>query len=802
MKIALSWLKDYVDINIGVNELVEKLFSCGFEVEEVIDLSKEINKVVVGQVTNMQKQEGTDHLQLCTLNCGKFGENIEITTGAPNVFVGAKVPVALDGAILPGGFEIKARKMKGIMSNGMLCSGEELGINDDHYDGAQTHGLLILNENEEIGANICDIVGLNDYILDISVTANRPDCQSVLGIAREVSALLNTPLKMPELNYTEQNEENSDISVEVLDEDLCPRYLAHYVKNIRIAPSPQWLRRRLALMGLRSINNIVDITNYVLLEMGQPMHAFDLNTIKGKSIIVRRAKQGETIETLDEKTFELTPENLIICDEEKPVAIAGVMGGLNTGINDNSTHLLFECASFARQSVRKTSRALGQISDSSLRYEKGVDEFTTEHGIKRALHLIEKLNCGDITNIGFDVGTNKNKSNKIINTNTAQINSVLGIEVKEEIICDILNRLDFGVEKQGDNLIISVPRYREDVQDFPDIAEEVIRMYGYNHIIPTFLQSSKVTVGGLNAAQKCEEKLKQIMCAQGYFEAITLAFCSKADLNRLNFDENSREQKAIRLQNPITEHLSLMRTSLVPAMLKVIEDNLKKGNVAGRLFELSNIYLPKSLPLTEKPYENKTLCIGAFGDDEDFFTLKGTVHALAEAYRVNFTYERANESYLHTGISANILLNGEIIGVFGKLSNEITQNLELPKDQKQGRDIFIAHIDYDKFTSFVPSGIKYKPLSRFAPIKRDLALICKQSTICADIENTIYKASELVEDVKLFDIYKGENIGKENMSMAFTITLSSQEEINTKLADKTFQKILGDLKHKMGIELR
>ncbi len=802
MKIALSWLKEYVDINISPEELVEKLFSCGFEVEELIDLSKDIDKVVVGQIKSMEKQEGTDHLQLCVIDCGKYGSDIEITTGAPNVFVGAKVPAALDGATLPGGFKIKARKMKGIMSNGMLCSGEELGINDDYYEGAEVNGLLILGDDANVGEDICNIVGLNDYILDISITANRPDCQCVLGIAREVAAVLNTKLKIPPISYNAKHEENSTISVSVQDGDLCPRYLAHYVKNIRIAPSPRWLKRRLAVSGLRSINNIVDITNHTLLEIGQPMHAFDLDTIEGKSIIVRRAKEGEKITTLDEKEFELSPQNLIICDANKPVAIAGVMGGLDSGMTDKSKELLFECATFARESVRKTSRALGQSSDSSLRYEKGVDEFTTEFALKRALNLIEELNCGDITDVSFDCSAGASTQRRIIKASTAQINSVLGITVPDDVICDILTRLDFTVEKQGDMLEISVPRYREDVADFPDLAEEVIRMYGYEHIVPTFLASSKVTVGGLTKAQKDEIKLKRFMCSQGYFEAVTLAFCSMADLNRMNFADDSIEKKAIRLQNPITEHLSLMRTTIVPSMLKVIEENLKKGNVAGRLFEFGNIYLPKALPLAEKPNEKQTLCLGAFGDEEDFFTVKGTIEALAEAFRVKFTYERANASYLHSGISANILLNGEKIGVFGKLSNEITASLELPKDQKQGRDIFLAQIDYDEFIKNVPAEIKYVPLSKFAPVKRDLALICDENTECASITDAICKASPLVKEVKLFDIYKGENIGAGKMSMAFNITLSADEEISSKVADKAVQKILGDLKHKLNIELR
>ena len=368
MKLPYSWLKQYVDIDITPEELEKRLFSCGFEVEERIELSAGISRVVVGQITHMEKQEGTDHLHVCTVDCGdEYGRDLVISTGAPNIFEGAKVPVALDGATLPGGITIKKRKMRGVESNGMMCSGQELGLTEDLYPGAEVYGLLILPEDTPLGADICEVTGLNDTIFDVSITSNRPDCQSILGMAREVAALLGKPLKMPATDYTVTAEGDDSIRVQVDAPDLCPRYLAHYVRNIRPGTSPRWMRRNLALAGLRSISNVVDITNYVLLEIGQPMHAFDLDKVAGRHITVRRAAPGEKIVTLDEKEFTLTENNLVISDEEKPVALAGVMGGLNSGISDDSRQLLFECATFARDSVRKTSRALGQNSDSSAR---------------------------------------------------------------------------------------------------------------------------------------------------------------------------------------------------------------------------------------------------------------------------------------------------------------------------------------------------------------------------------------------------------------------------------------------------
>ena len=419
MKVPFSWLKELVDIDITAQELEDKLFSCGFEVEERIDLSAGIDKVVVGVITSIEKQEGT-HLSRCVVDCGGYGHDIRITTGAPNIFVGAHVPAALDGSTLPGGIHIKKRMMQGFESNGMLCSGEELGLNDDLYPGAGVYGLLILPEDTAPGADICPVVGLDDSIFDISITANRPDCQSILGIAREVAAVLGKPLHMPAMDYQAVCEPDAPISVTVEAPDLCPRYMAHYVRNIRMGESPRWMKRHLALCGLRSISNVVDITNHTLLEMGQPMHAFDLDKVAGRCIDVRRAHPGEKIVTLDEKEFTLTENNLVICDAEKPVALAGVMGGANSGMDDKTHSLLFECATFARDSVRKTSRALGQSSDSSARYEKGVDFSSPKLGLARALHLIQQLDCGDITTLAFDCTDGRSTGRKVIDTTPGQ----------------------------------------------------------------------------------------------------------------------------------------------------------------------------------------------------------------------------------------------------------------------------------------------------------------------------------------------------------------------------------------------
>ena len=802
MKVPFSWLKELVEIDVTPQQLEEKLFSCGFEVEELIDLSAGIDKVVVGVITSIEKQEGT-HLSKCLVDCGPYGNAIQISTGASNIFVGAHVPAALDGSTLPSGIKIKKRVMQGVESNGMLCSGEELGLNEDLYPGSEVYGLLILPEDTTPGEDICPVVGLNDWIFDISITANRPDCQSVLGIAREVAAVLGKPLKMPATDYTPVAEPDEPVSVQVLAPDLCPRYMAHYVRNIRMGQSPRWMKRHLALCGLRSISNVVDITNHTLLEIGQPMHAFDLNKVAGRSITVRRAHPGETITTLDEKQFTLTENNLVICDTDKPVALAGVMGGANSGMDDNTTSLLFEVATFARDSVRKTSRALGQSSDSSARYEKGVDRYSPELGLARALHLIQELDCGDITTLGFDCTDGRPMERRVIRTTPDKICGVLGIQVPAETMIDILTRLEFEVKVENGEWAVSVPLYREDVESFPDLAEEVIREYGYDHIVPTFLKTAAVTGGGLSETQERVLKTKRLLAGQGYFEASTLAFYSQAELDMLHIPAEDEARKAIRILNPISENLSIMRTLLAPSMLNVIVGNLKKGTAAGRLFEMAPVYLPKSLPLTEMPVERQTLCLGAFGPEEDFFTVKGTLEALAAAFGLHFRYERETVSWLHPGISAAVYCGDKRLGIFGKLANEINAELKIAKDEKESQNIYLAELDYEALMSCIQGELRYKPLSPFSPVKRDLALVCDEAITCGAIEETIRAASPLVAEVTLFDVYRGKNLGEGKKSMAFSLVLADPAaELTDEQTERAVKKILGNLKFKLGIEMR
>ncbi len=806
MKVPFSWLKQYVEIDVTAQELEKKLFDCGFEVEELIDLSADIDKVVVGVVTECVPQEGT-HLHICKVDCGEYGHDIQISTGAANVYQGMHTPAALDGSTLPGGIKIKAKPLMGIESNGMLCSGEELGLNEDLYPGSEVYGLLDLPKDTVPGTPIQQVVGLDDYIFDIAVTSNRPDCQSILGIAREVAATLGKPLKMPATDYTESSTTDPRLSITVEAPDLCPRYIGHYVHNITPGPSPRWMRRQLALCGLRSISNVVDITNYVMLEIGQPMHAFDMDTLESCQIIVRRAKDREEITTLDGKEFKLTPNNLVICDGSKPVALAGVMGGLNSEIKDSTTQLLFESAKFARDNIRKTARGLGQNTDASSHYEKGISEYTTELGMARALHLIQELGCGEVTATHFDCSAGAPREGKKFTATISGINAILGITVPTDVVLDILHRLQFEVtlEADGDTMQVVAPRWREDIEvGEPDLAEEVIREYGYDHIKPTFLKAAQVTTGGLTAEQKARAKAKRAMCAQGFYEAETLAFYADADLDMLHIAQDAPERNVIRILNPISSNLTIMRPLLAPSLLNVVVENLKKGNNDGRLFELSNIYIPKQQPITELPEERLHLGFAAWGDGEDFFTVKGAVEALGTAFGTELTVERATDvAWLHPGIAAYILCNGEPIGVFGKLANDVTSELKLPKDSRSNQNIYLGEIDWPKFHGLVPKALHYTPIPELAPVQRDLALVAPEETECGTLMAEMQRACKQLSKVELFDIYRGEKLGTGKKSMAFSLYFQPGDKAFTPdEIDRFVKKILGNLKFKLGIEIR
>ena len=805
MLAPLSWLKDYVDIDVTPKELEEKLFSCGFEVEELIEVGKDISGVVVGLVKECEPIPET-HLSLCQVDAGSHG-TFQICCGADNVCAGKKFPVALVGATvyatakdhvtIEGVMTIKKGKLRGYESQGMLCSGTELGLNEDLYPGAGYNGLLILPDDAEVGADVKPLLGMDDWIFDIAITANRPDCQSIYGIAREVAAVLNKPCKEPALDYTETAVKKEGFTVNVAAQDLCPRYIAHYVYDVKIAPSPAWMRRRLALVGIGSISNVVDITNYILKELGQPMHAFDDSFLKGNAINVRRADDGEKIITLDEKEFTLNNSNLVICDGERPVALAGIMGGLNSEILDTTTEVMFEAAKFMRDNIRKSSRALGQASDSSAMYAKGVYEYTTVMAMKRALHLIEELDCGKVSSTHVEVSTGNSVDPKEMKVSVRKVNGVLGIEVPDEEIIRILTNLNFAPVINGDELTLQIPAYREDMDSYPDVAEEVIRMYGYDHVIPTFMPTAEVTLGGLNLKQKSELKIKNALCAAGAYEGIHYSFFSPSDLDLLRLPEDAPQRHAIKLINPINIDLSLMRTTLVPEMLHAIARNQKKGTLEGRIFELGNIFIPKDLPLTEYPDERETLCVGVFGENESFYTLKGLAEVVAKTLGVTFTYEPATKTFLHPYQTAEVFCEGTKIGYLGKVSYEIADELDMRVQA------FVMELDVRILSQWYGKAQVFKPLPKFAEEKRDFAFVVDKGITCGQIENGIKEACKYVTDVQLFDVYEGIQLGPNKKSMAFSVVFTpAEEEFNSEMVEGFVKKILKNLERKLQITLR
>ena len=805
MLAPLSWLKDYVDIDVTPKELEEKLFSCGFEVEELIQVGKDISNVVVGLVEECEPIPDT-HLSLCRVNAGEHG-TFQICCGADNVCAGKKFPLALIGATvyatakdhvtIEGVMEIKQGKLRGYDSFGMLCSGTELGLNEDLYPGAGYNGLLVLPEDAPVGADVKPILGMDDWIFDIAITANRPDCQSIYGIAREVAAVLGKELKPLDLSYTESGKTKDGFTVTVDATDLCPRYIAHYVHDVEIKESPAWMRRRLALVGCSGISNVVDITNYIMKELGQPMHAFDYNYLEGNAIHVRRANNGEKITTLDEKEFELTDANLVICDGVKPVALAGIMGGLNSEILDTTTEVMFESAKFARDNIRKSSRALGQSSDASAMYSKGVYEYTTELAMRRALHLIEELGCGKVSSTHVEVSTGNSIEPKEMKVSVARVNGVLGIKVPDEDIVRILSNLNMNPVINGDELTLQIPAYREDMDSYPDVAEEVIRMYGYEHVVPTFMPTAQVTMGGLNLRQKSELKIKKALCGAGAYEGIHYSFFSPSDLDLLRFPQEAEERNAIKLMNPINVDLSLMRTTLAPQMIAAMARNQKRNVLTGRIFELGNIFIPKSLPLTEYPQEKPTISMGVFGEEESFFTLKGLVETVADALDVTFTYEAAQRTFLHPYQTAEVLCDGEVIGYLGKVSYEVANELDMRVAS------YVAELDLTKLSKYYGKSQKFEPLPRFAEEKRDFAFVMDKDITCAQVENGIKEACDYVTSVQLFDVYEGVQLGIGKKSMAFSVVFTPQEEeFTSEAVDGFVDSILNNLSKTYGISLR
>ena len=730
MKVSYKWLKDFVDIDESAESIAQKLTSSGFEVEDMIYMNKHLHDVYVGKIVKIEKHPEADRLVVCQVDVGS--KTVQIVTSATNVFEGAHVPVSLDGADLANGIKIKPSNFRGVRSDGMFCSGEELGIDENYIEGGSVNGILILPESMAAGEKIEDALLLNDVVFDINVTPNRPDCNSVVGIAREICAIYGKQFKNCDLSYkTIGGNVNDFVSVDVQTEN-CPRYMASYIKNIKLERSPLWIRSRLFSVGIKPINTMVDITNYVLVEQGQPMHAFDYKYLDGKKIVVRQAKRGEKIAVLNGQTYDLDESVMVIADQSKPVVIAGVIGGVNSCICETTTDSVFECAVFDLKSVRLTAKKYGLRTDSSARYEKGVNINTPTTALKRALHLVCELGCGDIVDGVIDKCKSKNlgKTEKLT-LSYSKVCRILGFEIPREKVCQILNALNIVTKIDGDVMVCEPDYVREDIKNENDIAEEVIRIYGYdvyNDVEGGLFENATTTAGQYEPRLVMENGLKNILVDSGFYETLNYSLYSASACDKLLLKADDARRNVIKIANPISEDLSTARTVMAHALMLDIAYNLSVGNKDLRLFEIGRVYLPKSLPLTELPNENNRLSLAVCENGFDFFNLKGVMENLLVGSSLKYTIRRSTEPYLHTGVSADIVAeDGTVVGWFGKIHKHVLKNYGI------NQDVYYGELDTDYLAKLPEKKYTTKEISKYPSVERDLAVVVDESVCNADL---------------------------------------------------------------------
>lgn len=791
MKVPYNWLKDYVEINVDPHTLGDKLTLSGSALEEVIIQGDNIKNVVTGKITKIEKHPDADRLNVCQVNIGK--EEIQIVTAATNMKEQDIVPVALHKSILADGTEIKKGKMRGVVSNGMFCSEEELGIAGDE----PVHGLMILPSDAPLGMDIKEYLGLNKAILDFEITSNRPDCLSMVGMARETAATLRTNYTMPNFNYEVKCSINinDELKVEVKDK-LCRRYMARGVKNVKVEPSPSWMQERLLEAGVRPINNIVDITNFVMLEIGQPMHAFDARQIESKTIVIEKANDGEKFTTLDEIERELDSSILMIKDGSKSVAVAGIMGGLNSEIQDDTTEVIFESANFEGTNIRVSSKKLNLRSESSSRFDKDIDPNLAKLAIDRACALICELNCGEVMEGTIDI-YNDVKEEGSITVNSTWINKFLGTEISKEEMKEALDSLDLITEIKNEDLIISIPTFRIDIAIKEDIAEEIARIYGYDKI-PTTIFKVSTEREPRYKNELLTDKVIEIMVASGVNQSISYSFVSPKVFDKVNIPVDSELRNVVKIKNPLGEDYSVMRTTTLPSIMESLGRNYSRNNDYVRLFEIGRIYLPNE---NEKqlPTEKNVLTIGIYGDC-DYLDLKGIVENIIDGLGISkakYVRESENQSY-HPGKTAALMVRNKKVGVFGEVHPDVTENYGI------NVNCYVAELDLDSLFEASTTVKAYKPLPKFPAVTRDIALLCDDSILVAEIEETIRKAGgNLVEKVQLFDIYKGAQIPEGKKSIAYAIAYRDEKKtLEDKDISKVHDKILKALEHKLGAVLR
>ena len=799
MKASIEWLKEYSDIDVDTIKLGDILTMTGSKVETIEQKGNDIKNVVVGKILEIKKHEDSDHLVVTKVDLGN--EKVQIVTGANNIKEGDIVPIAKDGSELPGGVKIKRGLLRGVESCGMMCSVGELGLDIIDFPGQIEHGIMILDKSieKDLGKDIVEVLNLKEDIIDFEITPNRPDCLSIEGLGRETAVSLGKEFKNPRKNIDElkieDKKELEGLKVDIEAPDLCYRYIARVVKNVKIEPSPEWMKKRLRACGVRSINNIVDITNYVMLEMGQPMHAFDINSIEGKHITVRRAKNGEEIITLDGEKRILDEENLVIADEKKPVAIAGVMGGENSEIEENTETVVFESAVFYGGSVRKTAKKVGLRTEASSRYEKGLSSENALRAINRAVELVEQIGAGKAVDGKIDVYPTKQKINKI-KLDYDRINGLLGTNMSKEEMIDILEKLDIKVE----NDVAIAPYFRMDLEYLADIAEEVVRFYGYDKLDTTLIKAD-TTIGVLNKEQKIEKNIKQVLVDNGLSEIYTYGFVSEKDLEKSNIDKEIVNQ-SIKVLNPLSDEYKLMRPSTLPSMMQILSLNANKKNQDVKLFDISRNYknVNGEVEKGEVPLQENILTIGMYGTDIDFYTLKGLIENVLDASNINrydIEKETNNGSY-HPGRCANIKVGVDTIATIGELHPEVLINYDIDKR------VYAAEVNITKLTKYSRSNKKYVEVPKFPAVERDIAIIVDEKVEVGQIEKIIIKKSKKwLEEAKLFDIYRSDKLGEDKKSVAYSLIFRdknktlSDEEINA-----TMEAIVTELEKTLGAELR
>ena len=799
MKASIEWLKEYSDIDVNPVELGDILTMTGSKVETIDQKGNDIKNVVVGKILEIKKHEDSDHLVITQMDLGT--EKVQIVTGANNIKVGDIVPVAKDGSELPGGKKIKKGELRGVESCGMMCSVGELGLDINQYPGQIEHGIMILPKKYEkdLGKDIVDVLDLKEDIIDFEITPNRPDCLSIEGLGRETAVSLGKEFKNPRKNLdelkVEDKKELEGLKVDITAPDLCYRYIARIVKNVKIEPSPEWMVKRLNACGMRSINNIVDITNYVMLEMGQPMHAFDINSIEGKHITVRRAKNNEKITTLDEQERILDENDLVIADDKKPVAIAGVMGGLNSEIEKDTETVVFESAVFYGGAVRKTAKKVGLRTESSSRFEKGLSPENALRAVNRAVELVEMLNAGKAVDGKIDVYPTKQKVNKI-KLDVERINNLLGTKIAKQDMIDILEKLDIKVE----NDIVIPPYFRQDIEQLADVAEEVLRFYGYDKLETTLIKAD-TTLGVRNKEQKIEQKIEDVLVNNGLSEIYTYGFVSEKDLEKANISEELKHT-AITIKNPLSDEYKLMRPSTIPSMLQTLATNANKKNQNVKLYDISRSYknINNEVENGEIPLQENILTLGMYGDNLDFYTLKGLVENVLETVSVNrydIEKETKNGSY-HPGRCANIKVGIDTIATFGEVHPEVLENYGIEKRA------YLAELNLTKITKYSRNNKKYVEVPKFPAVERDIAIIVDENIEVGQIEKTIAKkAKKILEKAELFDIYRNEKLGENKKSVAYALTFRNKNKtLNDDEVNEVMENIIKELEKSLAAELR